>query len=183
MGNLGEITASFVNTLAKVTRQSPQKLKPALKTYISQTGARCFAHPIPELCSTATVTHASDLEGYTDSYPFLPIPMQHAGFGVLVHGTLFQGYLECIQPHRAATKATMDNGTTLLLRPVCDTHHNIGSTHACRYDRRPDALYVLMTYLGISSSDRIYVNKAYYYKSVTLRNNDSFQNIYIIVSG
>ena len=47
----------------------------------------------------------------------------------------------------------MDNGTTVL-------HHNIGSTYACRYDRRPDALYVLMTYLDISSSDRIYVNKA-----------------------
>ena len=101
------------------------------------------------------LTHASDLEGYADSYPFLPIPLQQAGFGVLVHGTLFQGYLECIQSHRAATNATMDNVTSLL-------HHNIGSTHDCRYDRRPYALYVLMTYLGISSSDRIYVNKAYY---------------------
>ena len=129
------------------------KAETCTKKHISQTGARCFAHPIPELCSTATVTHASDLEGYADSYPFLPIPLQHAGFGVLVHGTLFQGYLECIQSHRAATKATMDNGTTVL-------HHNIGSIHACRYDRRPYALYVLMTYLGISSSDRIYVNKA-----------------------
>ena len=49
----------------------------------------------------------------------------------------------------------MDNGTTVL-------HHNIGSTYACRYDRRPDALYVLMTYLDVSSSDRINVNKAYY---------------------
>ena len=32
VGNLGEITAAVINTLAKVTRQSPQKLKPSLKS-------------------------------------------------------------------------------------------------------------------------------------------------------
>ena len=170
-GQLGRDHSPGYQHAGKGYATKSTKAETCTKKHISQTGARCFAHPIPELCSTATVTHASDLEGYTDSYPFLPIPLQHAGFGVLVHGTLFQGYLECIQSNRATTKATMDNGTTLLLRPVCDTHHNIGSTHACRYDRRPYALYVLMTYLGISSSDRIYVNKAllYYYYYLLLQ--------------
>ena len=112
------------------------KAETCTKKHISQTGARCFAHPIPELCSTATVTHASDLEGYTDSYPFLPIPLQHAGFGVLVHGTLFQGYLECIQSHRAATKATMDNGTTFNNTP---SQHWVNS----RVPLRPQTLCTL----------------------------------------
>ena len=43
VGNLGEITASVINTLAKVTRQSPQKLKPALKS-ISARLARDALH-------------------------------------------------------------------------------------------------------------------------------------------
>ena len=43
VGNLGEITAPVINTLAKVTQQSPQKLKPALKS-ISARLARDALH-------------------------------------------------------------------------------------------------------------------------------------------